>query len=314
MKYIDSLSHLAAPTRRYLSWMARTMLNEELINKSDTHLDYGCGKGSDVKILKDKGYQSMGYDPYYFPELIVKQADIVSCGYVLNVLSSRCDRLDIIRKCWKLTKSKLIIAAQTGKENKLSLVELRAMIEVVTKSRAIKLKKGIFLVEKMPLYEIEVLSKVEVIKECDRINNSGWVAPIGAFIKGYCTGFKGNKLRFNNHPSFGLFPAKRYYKMCHKESILPGKSGKLIANMHLGKDKECDRYNWAVEGILRRNRIMRLKFHCSDFCFLDEFSNCKNWDFLDPNWIPNPDPLGYTDQSKKPYKIRNINPSVPIIR
>lgn len=311
MKYIDELSYLAAPSRNYLSWMARTILNEGLINKNDTHLDYGCGKGSDVKILKEKGYQSVGYDPYYFPEYPIEKADIVSCGYVLNVLSKRCDRLDVIRQCWELTGSKLIIAAQTGTDRKLSLLELRAMIEVVTKSRASKLEKGIFLVKKMPLYEVEILTKEEVIEECDRLKSEGWVAPAGAFIKGYCTGFKGTKSRFSNHPSFGLFPAKRYYRLAHKDRVLPGLNGD-VKSLHLGKDKECDRYNWAVEGILRRNTIMRLKFHCSDFCFLDEFSNCKNWDFLDSEWRPNPDPLGYTDQSKKPNKIRNINPSVPI--
>ena len=311
MKYIDSLSYLAAPNRKYLSWMARTILNNELINKSDTHLDYGCGKGSDVQILKEKGYQSVGYDPYYFPKYPTKEADIVSCGYVLNVLSKKCDRLEVIQNCWSLTKSKLIIAAQTGKDRKLSLVELRAMIEVAAKSRAIKLEKGIFLVNKLSESKVKVLSKIEVIQECDRINNSGWVAPIGAFIKGYCTGFKGNKSHFNYHPSFGLYPAKRYYKLCHKDRVLPGKNG-YVKDLHLGKYKECDRYIWAVEGILRRNAIMRLKFHCSDSCFLDEFSNCKNWDFLDPDWRPNPDPLGYTDQSKKPFKIRNLNPSVPI--
>ena len=57
---------------------------------------------------------------------------------------------------------------------------------------------------------------------------------------------------------------------------------------------------------------MRLKFRCSDFSFLDKFNNCKNWDFLDSNWQPNPDPLGYTEQSKKPYTI-NPHPATTLI-
>ena len=146
MKYVDDLSYLAAPTRKHLSWMTRTMINHNLLSQSETHLDYGCGKGFDVRILKEKGYQSIGYDPYYYPNLVTQLADVVTCGYVLNVLSRRSDRLDVIRKCWELTGSRLIIAAQTGKNINLSLVELRAMIEVITECRAEKLNKGMFVV------------------------------------------------------------------------------------------------------------------------------------------------------------------------
>ena len=293
--------------------MARTIINRGLIKKSDTHLDYGCGKGSDVQILREKGYQSVGYDPYYFPTLITEKADVVTCGYVLNVLSKRCDRIEVIRKCWELTKSRLIIAAQTGTNTNLRLVELRAIIEVTTRRRAVKLEKGMFVVEKKSSPLIEVLTKNQVSQAVANIQNQGWIAPAGAFIKGYCTGFAGTKSRFNNHPSFGLFPGKRYFRLCHKEPVLPGKSGKLVKNVHLGKNKNSDRYRWAFEGILRRNKIMRLKFHCSDFSYLSEFRNCKNWDFLNANYKPNPDPLGYTDQSKKPYKVRNVNSRTPLL-
>ena len=261
--------------------------------------------------MTEKGYQSIGYDPHYFPKLLIEKADVVSCGYVLNVLSKRSDRLGVIRKCWELTKSKLIVAAQTGKNLNLSLVELRAMIEVGTKSRAKRLHKGMFVVEKSST-TIEVLTKEEVETAIATIQNEGWVAPIGAFIKGYCTGFKGTKSRFSNHLSFGLFPGKRYYRLAHQKPVLPGKSGKLVKNVHLGTNKASDRYRWAFEGILRRNKIMRLKFHCADFSFLDEFNNCTNWDFLTPDWKPDPDSLGYTDQSKKPAHIRNPHPAIPL--
>lgn len=312
MKYIDEFSYLAAPTRKYLSWMARTIIDRNLLSQSETHLDYGCGKGSDVEILKKKGYQSIGYDPYYFPDYPTEKADVISCGYVLNVLSKRCDRYTVVKKCWKLTNSRLIVAAQTGMDMNLSLVELRAIIEVATKHRAIALTKGMFLVNKHGA-EIETFTKNEVLEKCARLQDEGWVAPAGAFIKGYCTGFEGTKSRFNNHPSFGLFPGKRYFRLSHRYPVLPGKSGRFVKNVHLGMDKNSDRYRWAEAGILRRNKIMRLKFHCSDFSFLGEFSNCKNWDFLDPNWKPNPDPLGYTDQFKKPYRTRNVNTKAPIL-
>lgn len=311
MKYVDDLSYLAAPTRKYLSWMARTAITQNILGQEETHLDYGCGRGSDVKILNSNGYQSVGYDPYYFPDYPTQKADVVTCGYVLNVLTNRSDRLDVVKKCWDLTDSKLIVAAQTGRITNLSLTELRAIVEIATGHRAIKIAKGMFLVSRSHP-TIKTFTQEQVIQECDRLTNEGWVAPAGAFIKGYCTGFAGTKSRFNYHRSFGLFPAKRYYRLSHSKPVLPGSSGKLVKNVHLGIDKTCDRYLWAEAAILRRNKIMRMKFHCLDFSFLDEFNNCKNWSFLDPNWKPNPDPLGYTDQSQKPFLTRNPNPGVPL--
>ena len=63
-----------------------------LLTKSETHLDYGCGYGKDVEELIDLGYQSTGYDPYYFPRCPEK-ADIVTLGYVLNQYCSQKKRM-----------------------------------------------------------------------------------------------------------------------------------------------------------------------------------------------------------------------------
>ncbi len=194
----------------------------------------------------------------------------------------------------------------------LDFRQLRAMIEVITECRAEKLNKGVFVVNKSSP-TIEVLTKEKVEAAIALLQNQGWVVPSGAFIKGYCTGFEGTKSRFNSHPSFGLFLGKRYFRLFHRHPVLPGKSGKLVKNVHLGVDKDSDRYRWAEAEILRRNKIMRLKFHCSDFSFLGEFSNCRNWDFLNPDWKPSPDYLGYTDQSKKPVHTRNPNPAIPLM-
>ena len=54
-------------------------------------LDYGCGKGADVKYLKSKGYNVDGYDPYYNDiDLSSKDSyyDVVICNYVFNVLDA----------------------------------------------------------------------------------------------------------------------------------------------------------------------------------------------------------------------------------
>lgn len=77
-------SHLTAKERTTLSFPARIVWNKNLIQGEV--LDFGCGFGSDVKILKDKGINIEGYDKFHFPEYPTKKYDTILCFYVLNVL------------------------------------------------------------------------------------------------------------------------------------------------------------------------------------------------------------------------------------
>ncbi len=77
-------SHLTAIDRTSISYPARIVLNQnKLIGKV---LDFGCGIGKDVELLKVKGIDIIGYDPFYFPEFPTKRFDTILCFYVLNVL------------------------------------------------------------------------------------------------------------------------------------------------------------------------------------------------------------------------------------
>ena len=77
-------SHLTAKEREYLSYPAKILFNRNLLN-GDV-LDFGCGFGNDVKLLKSKGINIEGYDKYHFPEYPNKKFDTIICFYVLNVL------------------------------------------------------------------------------------------------------------------------------------------------------------------------------------------------------------------------------------
>lgn len=77
-------SHLTAKERDSLSFPAKFVLKNKLL-KGDV-LDFGCGFGSDVKLLKDRGINITGYDKHYFPEYPKKKFDTIICFYVLNVL------------------------------------------------------------------------------------------------------------------------------------------------------------------------------------------------------------------------------------
>jgi len=69
-------------------------------------LDYGSGKGADVEYLKSKGYDIVGFDPYYKPDyhlLTDETYDTVLCNYVLNVVfpETRHEVLQNIRRILK---------------------------------------------------------------------------------------------------------------------------------------------------------------------------------------------------------------------
>jgi SAM-dependent methyltransferase len=77
-------NHLTAKERDSLSFPAKILLNKDmLVGKI---LDFGCGFGNDVEVLKSKGVNIDGYDKHYFPEYPAEKFDTIICLYVLNVL------------------------------------------------------------------------------------------------------------------------------------------------------------------------------------------------------------------------------------
>ena len=72
------------------------------LKKEDTVLDYGCGYGFDVKYLQLAGYTVEGYDkyhtPYKFTQLSKGLYNKVICSYVINVIPTIQERLDVLNK------------------------------------------------------------------------------------------------------------------------------------------------------------------------------------------------------------------------
>ncbi|PIG93552.1 HIT family protein [Gloeocapsopsis sp. IPPAS B-1203] len=84
MKQQNKFSHLTAIERTHLSFPAKFLLNNNLLKGKI--LDFGCGFGNDVKLLRQKSFDITGYDPYYFPHYPQNKFDTILCFYVLNVL------------------------------------------------------------------------------------------------------------------------------------------------------------------------------------------------------------------------------------
>jgi SAM-dependent methyltransferase len=72
-----------------------------------TVLDYGCGKGTDLRYLELIKPNTIisGYDPNFFPDLPTKQFDTVFCNNVINYIKSKED----IRSMLFTIKQKLLI-------------------------------------------------------------------------------------------------------------------------------------------------------------------------------------------------------------
>jgi hypothetical protein len=292
-------SHLAAPVRHNLSATARLVITQELLKLDESHLDFGCGRGSDVEKLQAAGYKSTGYDPYYFPAAVSPSADVVTMGYVLNVIQDAEERREALRQAWSLTKKRLIISANVRSNSSGGIhqgeittlgtftkfynhIELKAYIESVLGAEAVKLAKDKFVVHRngrefLPLHYEEVLSKAEAIA------NEGWIPPMDTIIKGYCNDFK-PRIGIDEVDS-GEFPGRvRYYRLFAKTRSLPGKTG-LVRCLHIRGGIGSEHMEWAIAALQRRNQIAEMKFHCIEQSFLSEFLKLKKLDFLDTNNI-----------------------------
>jgi DNA phosphorothioation-associated putative methyltransferase len=158
--------HRAAITRIELSRPVRLAIESGIITIETTIFDYGCGIGGDVKRLKSAGYKCDGWDPYYFPDVEVRSADIVNLSYIINVIEDPDERDLALIHAWKLTGKVLIVAAQIlvndlrgvlaygdgilTKRNTFQKyyqqVELKEYIDRILTTNAVPIGLGVFLV------------------------------------------------------------------------------------------------------------------------------------------------------------------------
>ena len=78
-------------------------------------LDYGCGIGADVTYYLDKGLDAEGYDPhppFGYADLPRRQFRVVTLIFVLNVLPTASERLEVLRRAASfLARAGLLVVA-----------------------------------------------------------------------------------------------------------------------------------------------------------------------------------------------------------
>jgi DNA phosphorothioation-associated putative methyltransferase len=104
--------HKTAMKRYSLSRPLTLAIAHRLISSTSTVLDYGCGRGADVRLLQKNGIPATGWDPHFRPDEPLTPAECVNLGYVLNVIEAPAERTATLRRAFELAERVLIVAVR----------------------------------------------------------------------------------------------------------------------------------------------------------------------------------------------------------
>ncbi|MFB7269634.1 DNA phosphorothioation-associated putative methyltransferase [Streptomyces sp. NPDC056244] len=108
----SSQRHRTAISRVGLSAPARQAVVDLQLEPGTQVLDYGCGRGGDVRALQNLGLDVSGWDPVHHPKGELKPAETVLLTYVLNVIEDPAERRQTVLDAWNNTKSALVVSAR----------------------------------------------------------------------------------------------------------------------------------------------------------------------------------------------------------
>jgi DNA phosphorothioation-associated putative methyltransferase len=109
--------HLTALTRYSLSAPLQLLHRHGFLNGNVRFFDYGCGKGDDLRGVKDAGLEAGGWDPYYAADNPVTEADIVNLGFVINVIEDPVERRQALQRAFELAQRVLAVSVMIATEN-----------------------------------------------------------------------------------------------------------------------------------------------------------------------------------------------------
>lgn len=140
----------------------------EIFFADDRVLDFGCGHGEDVQQLTDQGWDVSGWDPAHRPDGDRSVADVVLCTYVLNVIETPAERLEVLRQLKALSRRATVVSVRTTAERSdmaasdtfrdgwltskgtfqtlWSQAEVRTLIETALGTPPVALAPGVFVV------------------------------------------------------------------------------------------------------------------------------------------------------------------------
>ena len=161
--------HKTAISRNSLSSPMFILAKKNYLNGNYSVLDYGCGRGDDLRELEAHNIDAIGWDPVHRPETDLEPCDIVNLGFVINVIEDKNERDKTLKRAFDLSLKLLVISAMLGNEKiyqkfspyKDGVItskntfqkyyfqgELQHYIETALSENAIALGPGIFVVFK----------------------------------------------------------------------------------------------------------------------------------------------------------------------
>ena len=171
--------HRTAIGRATLSKPMRLALEAGLLEAGTTVMDYGCGRGDDIRRLRRKGYDVVGWDPAHRPDGPRRPSAVVNLGYVLNVIENPPERAEVLQAAWGLAEEALVVAALVKVDTNTTAVpygdgivtsrgtfqkyyehqELEVYLRQVLEEEPIALGLGIFAITRNPARRAELLAR-----------------------------------------------------------------------------------------------------------------------------------------------------------
>ncbi len=109
--------HKTAIDRNKLSSPMQVLARRSYLDGNYSILDYGCGKGDDLRELEAHGIDATGWDPAHKPDGKLPESDIVNLGYVLNVVEDIDERRETLIRAFGYANKLLIVSVMIAGES-----------------------------------------------------------------------------------------------------------------------------------------------------------------------------------------------------
>ncbi|MEA3638917.1 MAG: DNA phosphorothioation-associated putative methyltransferase [Lamprobacter sp.] len=113
----EAARHRTAMVRYGFSAPIQSLARHGFLDGQYRLFDYGCGRGDDLRGLRENGLTASGWDPYFAPEQPIQSADLVNLGFVINVIEDFDERLEALQRAWSLAERLLVVSVMLANQN-----------------------------------------------------------------------------------------------------------------------------------------------------------------------------------------------------